>query len=61
MVTSWAHLPSYLMGTAVRLTTYSSAEDKNEWNYTSTPLYVPMARAVIKYRESFTLYLIILQ
>jgi hypothetical protein len=32
----------------------SSADVKNAWMYTSTPLYVFQARCLIKYRDKFT-------
>jgi hypothetical protein len=32
----------------------SSAEVKNEWNYTSTPQYVFMVWCLVKHRDNFT-------
>jgi hypothetical protein len=38
----------------------SKAEVKNSWNYTSTPPYVFLAWYLIKHRESFTLYTLLI-
>jgi len=36
------------------LTSVSSAEVKNAWSYTCTPLYVFMAWCLVKHRDNFT-------
>jgi hypothetical protein len=40
------------------LSTPSTAEVKNTWTYTSTPLYVFIVRCLVKHRENFTFTLL---
>jgi hypothetical protein len=42
---------TYFTGTYIRYSPPSSAEVKNGWSYTSTPLYVSMARCLVKHMK----------